>query len=82
MVAKECLIDTFDKIKAFNEAALSVVGKITVRQDDYVVDGRSMMGLFSLDLSRTIIVDLESEEEADAFQKALLSIYTDKYKKL
>lgn len=49
----------FEKIKdviKFVQLATSEKEKVTVSKNDYVVDGKSLMGVFSIDPSETIEV--------------------------
>lgn len=38
---------------------------IKVMHDDYVIDGKSILGLLSLDLSNSIIIEIKSNENID-----------------
>lgn len=48
------LIDDVTKIKAFNSLAMQFPCDIDIISGRYIVDGRSLMGLFSLDLSEPV----------------------------
>ena len=47
-------IESISKVKEFNARAVNFPCKINIVSDRYVVDGRSLMGLFSLDLSKPV----------------------------
>lgn len=71
MKEKEILLGSIDKVKEFVDMANEVQGDILVRNVNgrYVVDGKSIMGLFSIDIANTIIV--EYPEDDNAFDKYL-----------
>ncbi len=55
-------IDTIEKVKEFvTQASLAPVD-VTIRAGKYVVDGKSLMALFSLDLEKPITVEFDSED--------------------
>lgn len=47
--------------------ASAVAGDVTIRKGKYVIDGKSLMGLFSLDMSTGVTV--EYPEGATAFEE-------------
>ena len=47
--------------------ASAVDGDVTVRKGKYVIDGKSLMGLFSLDMSTGVTI--EYPEDAIAFEE-------------
>lgn len=63
-------IDTVKKIRAFVACSTYLKTRVVAKQDNYVVDGKSIMGLFSLDLSRPISVEFENDEEYSLFRQA------------
>lgn len=65
------LIDTISKIKRFIKIMLDLKYEVDVRSDRFIVDGRSFMGLFSLDLSKP--VQLVIHEDDYEIVKGLLS---------
>lgn len=44
---------------------------ITVKQDSYVVNGKSLMGLFSLDLTKPVFLEVENDDFAP-FEKFVM----------
>ena len=73
MKTTQILIDSIDKVKAF-------VNEITKFECDfdpisgrYVIDAKSIMGIFSLDISKPIDLDIHvnDETEAAAIMKAI-----------
>lgn len=61
------VIDTIDKVKEFTNAALnSKIENIDVKSGRHTVDARSIMGLFSIDLSNPVDVCFETNNEAES----------------
>lgn len=67
------LINTIDKVKTFIDINSSFNGVITVSSGRYVIDGKSIMGMFSLNLIEPLEVMIEADEEGG--EDALLSAY-------
>lgn len=57
------LINTIERVKQFS----AITGKETVDIDiihgRYIIDAKSIMGIFSLDLSKKLMVKIHSEDE-------------------
>lgn len=53
-------LDTVDKVKSFAARAAAYDGDLRAMCDAYTVDGKSIMGLFSLDLSKEITLKTDS----------------------
>lgn len=54
-------IDTIEKVKDFCNLCAKCDGDIMVYSGRYVVPGRSIMGLFSLDLTESLKVEFHSD---------------------
>ena len=54
-------LDTVDKVKTFTARAIMYPGDLTAMNSRYIVDGKSIMGLFSLDLSEEITLTTECD---------------------
>ena len=56
-------------VKEFVNKTAAFVGDVTLTSGRYVVDGKSIMGIFSLDLSKPIevVIDSENENEINRF---------------
>ena len=66
-------ITSIDDVKNFVGAACSQMCEIDIISGKYVIDAKSIMGIFSLDLSKPVTVRVNgTDEESDAF-KALVS---------
>lgn len=56
------LINTIPKVKKFCDAAQKFMHDVDITSDRYKVDGKSIMGLFSLDLSKPINVNVHCDD--------------------
>ena len=59
------LLNTIDKVKGFVNIVSTYNGDFDLSSERYVVDAKSIMGIFSLDLSKTLRVDIHDLGEAD-----------------
>lgn len=58
-------IRTIKKVKDFVNCNWSFNGTVDVISGRYVIDGKSIMGIFSLDLTHSIHVKLTANSESD-----------------
>lgn len=58
-------LTSIDDIKEFAKAANKLKCEVVVNSGRYVIDGKSIMGLFSLDLSKTLEVNFIGEHNSD-----------------
>lgn len=58
-------LNTIDKVKKFTKITNSFNCEIDVLQGRYIVSGRSIMGIFSLNLTDTVTVEIESDDEKE-----------------
>lgn len=57
-------------IRAFLEKALIVEGDVTIKKGKYVIDAKSIMGVFTIDLSTGVTVEYpDSAVEFERFLK-------------
>jgi phosphotransferase system HPr-like phosphotransfer protein len=63
------LIDlgNISRVKEFVAIAQNCVGDTTLKSGRYVVDGKSILGIFSLDLSQPVELECENEKDYAAF---------------
>lgn len=56
---------TINDVKVFSDKILKIESEATIRTEDrkYAVDAKSIMGIFSLDLSKNLILEMEENEE-------------------
>lgn len=64
---------TIENAKEFVDVTTKLEGDITLFSDRYVVDGKSILGVFSLDLTKPLVMEIElwKEEYAELFEKYL-----------
>ena len=58
---KQIILDNVDKVKAFVVTVSKYPGDATLVSGRYVVDAKSIMGIFSLDLSKPINLNVHAE---------------------
>ena len=71
MSSMKILIDSIVKVKEFNNLAVKFPCEIDVVSDRYIIDGRSLMGLFSLDLGKP--VEMKFDKKYEDLAKLLFS---------
>ena len=78
MKSYHILLNSINDIKAFVNIVCKYSFDVDLTSGRYVVDAKSIMGIFSLDLSNTIKVDIHSDDaDADAFVKEIESYIQD-----
>ncbi|MCR5209955.1 MAG: HPr family phosphocarrier protein [Lachnospiraceae bacterium] len=65
MKKTEILIDSIDKVKAFVNEISKFDCDFDLISGRYVIDAKSIMGIFSLDISKPIELDIHEEDEAE-----------------
>ena len=58
-------LNTIEKVKKFTNIANSFDCDVDVLQGRYIVAGKSIMGIFSLNLTDTVTVEIESDDEKE-----------------
>ena len=58
-------LDTIDKVKEFVNKINTFDGDFDLVSARYVIDAKSIMGIFSLDLSKPIDLNIHSESQVD-----------------
>ena len=70
------VLNSIDKVKSFNAALTPIDCEVDLGEGRYVIDGRSIMGIFSLDLSKPLKITVHPENEKALEQaKELVSKY-------
>lgn len=64
-------INSIDKVKRFVNAITSFDNDFDLICDRYVIDAKSIMGIFSLDLSKPIDLNIHAEGDAEDVMKVL-----------
>ena len=63
-------LNSIDKVKSFVNDISRFDYDFDLISGRYVIDAKSIMGIFSLDLSKPIELNIHAEEEADAVIEA------------
>jgi len=58
-------LDTIDKVKGFVNVVSVCDGDFDLSSGRYVVDAKSIMGIFSLDLGKPLTLNIHNEEVAE-----------------
>lgn len=64
-------LNSIDKVKKFVNVINTFDGDFDLVSDRYVVDAKSIMGIFSLDISNILRLDVHDESVAEETEKAL-----------
>ena len=65
-------LDTVELVKDFVTLTSRIDGDIAIKSDRWVINGKSIMGIFSLDLSKDLDCEIEaSEEQVKIFEEGL-----------
>ena len=59
------LLNSIDKVKDFSNTALHIHGDLDLVYDRYVVDAKSILDIFSLNLSQPLRLDIHDESHLD-----------------
>ena len=71
-VSINVLIDTIDKVKDFVRATSQFDADMDIISGRYVIDAKSILGLFSLDLSEPVQLRIEGDsKDMDAILEAM-----------
>ena len=75
MLEKKLLLDHYDKVKKFVEIACSKDYDIELLSGKYVVNAKSIMGVFSLDLTRPVTMVAHCDMVADIMRQIKPFLY-------
>ena len=64
-------LNSIDKVKAFVNEVTKFDDEFDLVSGRYVIDAKSIMGIFSLDLSKPIDLNIHSENDVDAILEKL-----------
>jgi hypothetical protein len=70
-------LNTIDKVKAFVNDLSKFDVDFDLVSGRYVIDAKSIMGIFSLDLSKPIDLNIHADNEAEQIVEALKSYIVD-----
>ena len=65
------LLDTIDKVRKFVNQISQYEGEFDIISDRYIIDAKSIMGIFSLDLSKPLKLSIHSEAVVDKVMEDL-----------
>lgn len=63
------LLDTINKVKEFVNLSQRIDSKVYLQHNEYVVDAKSIMGIFSLDLSKPCCFMVEKELNEEIYKE-------------
>lgn len=64
-------LNSIDKVKSFVNEITKFDSDFDLVSGRYVIDAKSIMGIFSLDLSKTIDLNIHSEDDVDTILSIL-----------
>ena len=64
-------LNSIDKVKSFVNDIAKFDSDFDLVSGRYVIDAKSIMGIFSLDLSKPIELNIHSEDDIDAVMETL-----------
>ena len=64
-------LDSIDKVKDFVNIINTFDGDFDLASSRYVVEAKSIMGIFSLDVSSVLRLDIQDDSQYDAIKAAL-----------
>ena len=65
-------LDTVELVKDFVTLTSRIDGDVMIKSDRWIINGKSIMGIFSLDLSKDLDCKIEaSEEQVKIFEEGL-----------
>ena len=70
-------LNSIDKVKAFVNEVTKFNSDFDLVSGRYVIDAKSIMGIFSLDLSKPIDLNIHNEESVDSILAALAPYIVD-----
>lgn len=73
IIGHKIKLDSIDKVKKFTSVVLTFENDIDIMQGRYVIDGKSLMGIFSLDLTKVLKVLIHDTSLSDfaKFEKVM-----------
>lgn len=78
MNKRKILLNTIDKVKQFVNISNKENIDICLSSGKYIIDGKSIMGIFSLDLSKELTLSSENnKEEFDLYCEKIKEFITD-----
>ena len=69
MKSVSVLLNTTDNVKSFVELLTKYDYEMDLRSGRYVVDAKSILGIFSLDLNRPVVLEIYADECDELLKK-------------
>ena len=77
MYAFYVCLSSIDDVKQFVDAANRCVSEVDILSGRYVINAKSIMGLFSIDLAKPVRVEVHgTNEDGAAFEKSVSAFVT------
>ncbi|MCI8477446.1 MAG: HPr family phosphocarrier protein [Oscillospiraceae bacterium] len=76
MYTFEAALSSIDDVKQFVDAANRCPCEVDVRAGRYVVNGKSILGMFSIDLAKPVQVEVHGTQEEGEALKELIARFT------
>ena len=73
MSSVKVLINSFAKARRFHHIISQFDGEFDLLQDRYIVNAKFQLGIFSLDISRPLRLDIHSEDNLDHILETISS---------
>ncbi|MDE6435632.1 MAG: HPr family phosphocarrier protein [Lachnospiraceae bacterium] len=64
-------LNTIDKVKSFVDKISEMNGEFNLVAGRYVIDAKSIMGIFSLDISKPLLLQVQNIEDQDVFDEMI-----------
>jgi phosphotransferase system HPr-like phosphotransfer protein len=77
MTSIKVSLNSIDKVKTFVNVINTFDGDFDLASDRYVIDAKSIMGIFSLDITNPLRLDIHNDSEVDAVKTALADYLVD-----
>ncbi|MBR0092569.1 MAG: HPr family phosphocarrier protein [Lachnospiraceae bacterium] len=71
MKSVQISLNSIDRVKAFVNDLSRYESDFDLVSGRYVIDAKSIMGIFSLDLSKPILLNIHAEEDVDRILETL-----------
>ena len=75
MKSVQILLNSIEKVRGFVDSVSKFDNKFELISGKYVIDGKSIMGILSLDLAEPIRLNIYAKENVDQIMK-VISSYT------
>lgn len=77
MIAVKISLNSIDKVKSFVNDISGFNAEFDLVSGRYVIDAKSIMGIFSLDISKPIDLNIHTEDETEDIMAAIKPYLTE-----